>query len=150
MVAFGISYLMRAGLTTDASLHDFMMPQIAQGVGMGTFFIAFVAITLNGVRAERVPAASGLSQFARISAGSFATAMITTFWDRHAAFHQSRLAEHTSIFEQPMRDAVTHLQALGLSYPQALGLLERALTVQAYANSALEFFWISAWVTGDN
>ena len=145
MVAFGISYLMRAALTTDASLHDFMMPQIAQGVGMGTFFIAFVAITLNGVPAERVPAASGLSQFARISAGSFATAMVTTFWDRHAAFHQSRLAEHTSLFEQPMRAALGHLQALGLSQPQALALLDRTLGVQAYANSALDFFWISGW-----
>jgi len=146
MVAFGISYAMRAFLTSDASVTDFMMPQIAQGIAMGTFFIAFVAITLNGIPPERVPAASGLSLFARTSAGAFATSTVTTFWDRHAAFHQARLAEHTSVFDQPMREAVTHLQSLGLSVPQSLGLLARTLGIQASAKAALDFFWISAWI----
>ena len=49
-----------------------MMPLIVQGVAMSVFFVSMLTILLNGVPPQRVPAASGLSNFARITAGSFA------------------------------------------------------------------------------
>jgi MFS transporter, DHA2 family, multidrug resistance protein len=146
MLSLGVSYLMRARLNTTASVADFMWPLLVQGIGMATFFVAFLAIILNGIVPDRVPAASGLSLFARSCAGSFATAMVTTFWDRRAALHQSQLAEHTSAFDQPMRAALTQLQGIGLSGSESLAALGRTLGVQAYANSALDLFWISGWL----
>jgi DHA2 family multidrug resistance protein len=147
MAAFVITYLMRAHLSTDASLWNFTAPALVQGVGMATFFISFVSITLNGVPAARVASASGVSNFLRITSGSFATSIVTTFWDRHEAFHQSRLAEHTSVFDPAMQSAVAGAESLGLSYSQSLALLARSLEVQAYAKAAIDFFWISAWIT---
>jgi DHA2 family multidrug resistance protein len=147
IVAFGLAYLMRAHLTPDASLWNFTAPALVQGIGMSTFFIGLIAITLNGVPPERIPSASGLTNFTRITAGSFATSIVTTLWDRHEAFHQSRLVEGTSVFDPAMQSAVTGAQSLGLSYSQSLGLLARNIAVQAYAKSAIDFFWISAWLT---
>ena len=147
LAAFGASYLMRAGLSTDAALGDFVAPLLVQGVAMSTFFVAVVQITLHGMPAERVPAASGMSNFARITAGSFGASIVTTFWDRHAAFHQARLADHSSALDPTVGAAMAHLQALGLSGPQALGVLARTLGGQAYAKAALDFFWISGWIT---
>jgi DHA2 family multidrug resistance protein len=146
MAAFGVSYLMRAGLTTEASLGDLTAPLFVQGIAMATFFISTLVITLHGIKPERIGAASGMSNFLRITAGAFAASIVTTLWDRHAAFHQTRLAEHSSVLDGPMREALSHIDALGLSHPQALGLLARSLSIQAYAKSALDIFWISGWI----
>jgi DHA2 family multidrug resistance protein len=147
MLAFTVSFLLRARLSTDATVEDFMMPLAVQGVAMATFFIATITVMLNGVPPERVAAASGMSNFLRITAGSFAASIVTTFWDRHAAFHQARLVEHSTLLDAPFREATRGLAALGLSTPQSYAVLDRAADTQAYAKSALDFFWISGWLS---
>jgi MFS transporter, DHA2 family, multidrug resistance protein len=146
LLAFGASYFMRAGLTTEASFADFTAPLLVQGIGMAMFFISTVTIMLQGLPQKSVPAASGLSNFIRITAGSFAASVVTTFWDRHAAFHQSHLAEHSGVSDPAFRSAMEHLEGIGLSSSQAFGVLSRSLGIQAYAMSAFDFFWISGWL----
>jgi DHA2 family multidrug resistance protein len=147
-VAFGTSYFMRAGLTADASFVAFMLPQLVLGVGMGTFFVAMLAILLDGVPAERVPSASGVSNFVRIVASAFATSITTTFWDRHESLHQTHLAESSSAFSPALQSAVSGIQSLGVTDSRAaLGLLTQNLTHQAYLLSSLDYFWISGWLT---
>ena len=146
LAAFGVSYLMRAGLTTDAALANLVAPMLVQGIAMSTFFVAALQIMLHPVPAERIAAASGVSNFLRITAGSFGASIVTTFWDRHAAFHQTRLADHSSALDPTLASAAEHLQSLGLSQAQTLGVLTRAMSQQAYAKAALDFFWISAWI----
>ena len=91
--AFGVSYFLRSGYTTDASFCDLMLPLLVQGIAMSTFFLSMLTISLDGIPPERLPSATGLSNFARITAGSFAASLITTVWDRREALHQSRLSE---------------------------------------------------------
>src|SRR3569623_1456367 len=92
-VAFGVSFLMRANFTNDASFLDFMLPLLVQGSAMATFFLAMITILLDGVPPHRIPLASCLSNFARISAGGFAASVVTTLWDRREALHQSRMVD---------------------------------------------------------
>src|SRR3546814_15745052 len=92
-VFFGISYFMRAGYTADASFADYMMPLLVQGVAMSTFFVALLSILLEGVPDSQIPAASGLSNFLRNTAGSFATSIVTTTWDRRAAIGRASCRE---------------------------------------------------------
>ncbi len=146
LAAFGASYLMRAGLSTDAAIGNLVAPMLVQGVAMATFFVAVLQIMLQGVPPERIPSAAGMSNFLRITAGSFGASIVTTFWDRHAAFHQARLADHSSAFDPVLGAAMAQLQSFGLSSSQALGVLARSLGAQAYAKSALDFFWISGWL----
>jgi MFS transporter, DHA2 family, multidrug resistance protein len=143
-LAFAVSFFMRAGLTADASFFAFVLPQLVMGIGMGSFFVAMVTILLDGLPPERVPAASGVSNFLRIVAGAFATSITTTFWDRHEAMHQTRLAESSSAYSPSLQDAVNGLQALGVSNDHtAIGVLSQGLIHQAYLLSSLDFFWIS-------
>ena len=44
---------------------------------MTFFFIPLVTTTLSGIEPERIPAASGVSNFARILANSFGTSIAT-------------------------------------------------------------------------
>jgi len=145
-IAFGASYFMRAGYTADASFGAFVAPLLVQGIGMSKFFIAMLSILLDGISPERIPAASGLSNFLRIIAGAFATSIVTTFWDRHAALHQTRLAEATSAYDPRLQQAMETLHSGGLTDLQSLGVLTRSLMGQAYLMSALDYFWISGWL----
>jgi MFS transporter, DHA2 family, multidrug resistance protein len=138
---------MRAGLTADASFAAFVMPQLVMGIGMGTFFVAMISILLDGQPPERVPSASGVSNFLRIIASAFATSITTTFWDRHEALHQTRLAESSSAYSQNLQDALNGLQSLGVGGARAVGVLSQGLVHQAYLMSSLDYFWISGWLT---
>ncbi|MGH8206758.1 MAG: MFS transporter, partial [Steroidobacteraceae bacterium] len=146
-VSYAASYFMRADFTANASFVAFVMPQLVMGVGMGAFFVAMLAILLDGLPQQRVPSASGVSNFARIVASGFATSITTTLWDRRAAFHQSRLADTSSALSPTMQQALHGLNSLGLTDHTALAVLNRSLTDQAYLLSALDYFWISGIVT---
>jgi len=143
---FGVSYFMRAGYTADASYSAYIMPLLVQGIAMAIFFIALLSIILDGVPPHQIPAASGLSNFLRIVTGSFATSITTTFWDDHAALHQTRLAEMSSIYDSNVRESMEHLAAAGLNQTQSIAVLTRELSSQAHLMSALDFFWIAGWL----
>jgi DHA2 family multidrug resistance protein len=146
-LGFAISFFMRARLTADASFAALVMPQLVMGIGMGTFFVSMISILLDGLPPERVPSASGVSNFLRIVASAFATSITTTFWDRDEAVHQTRLAESSSAYSPNLQDAIGGLQTLGVSADHAVGVLTQGLIHQSYLLSSLDFFWISGWLT---
>ena len=143
-IAFAISYYMRSRLTTASAFIDFVIPQLVFGIALGTFFVAILAITFDGIPQQRLPAASGLAVFLRTLAGSFATSITTTFWDRREAWHQTHLAGASSIYDPTAQAALSHLKSLGMSDTAALATLNRELVGQSYLLSSIDFFWISA------
>lgn len=143
LVAFAICYWMRARLTTDADLWSLIAPQLVMGVATGCFFLSMVTICLDRIPAERLPSATGLSNFTRIVAGSFAASIVTSAWDRREALHQSRIAEAVGQ-GYPLQAAMESLQRLGMSSGQALAAIGRQLTGQAYLLASTDLFWLSA------
>ncbi len=98
---------------------DFIIPQLIQGLAMGTFFVAILTIMLDGIEPQRVPAASGLAIFLRTIAASFATSITTTFWDRREAFHQAHLADSSSTYDAPIRHALATMHSLAFDSARA-------------------------------
>jgi len=146
-VAFAVSYFMRAGLTQDSSFGAFVMPLLVQGIAMSTFFVAMITISLDGVPPQKIPSASGISNFARITGGGFAAAITTTLWDRREALHQSRMVESTTAYSPALHQALAGTHALGLTDLQGYGLILRNITSQAYLLSSLDLFWASGWLS---
>jgi DHA2 family multidrug resistance protein len=123
-----------------------MVPLVVQGIAMSVFFVSMLTILLAGIEPQRIPAASGLSNFARITAGGFAASLTTVIWDRREAVHQSRLADSSAPGDPWLQQALANLQHDGLSLAQSMGVLARNLVNQAYMLSSLDFFWISGWL----
>jgi DHA2 family multidrug resistance protein len=146
LAAFALSFWMRSGYPADASFSVLVMPMLVQGVAVSTFFVSMITITLNGVPMSQMPQATGLSNFARLSAGAFAAALTTTIWDRAASMHQTRLAESTSSADPNWLRAMSGLGHMGMSLPQSLSALTRQFVDQAYLLAALDFFRASAWI----
>ena len=144
--ASAVSYWMRASLTADASFWAIAWPLMVQGISSGSFFIATISILLDGVPTEKIPSASGLSNFARIIAASFSISLVTTFWDRRAALHQSHMADLTSGFTPALNSLLQSLQDLGFADLPAKAAVTRAMTGQAYLLASVDMFTVSAWL----
>ena len=147
--AFGFyatSYFMRAGLTSDASFLWFVAPQLVQGMAMGLFFVTLLSVVFDGLPAEKIPAASGLSNFLRITAGSFAISITTTLWDRREALHQARLADTITAYTPAYQQSLAHLHQFGMNDQSAAGAMAQSLVGQSYLLSSLDLFYLSAWL----
>jgi MFS transporter, DHA2 family, multidrug resistance protein len=143
---FAISYFMRAQLTADSSFLIFVAPQLVQGLAMGLFFVSLLAVIFDGLPAQKVPAASGLSNFLRITASSFAVSLTTTFWDRRETLHQSRLAETVTQYAPAYQQSLNQLHQFGFTDQGAAGAMTQTLVNQSYLLSSLDLFYFSAWL----
>lgn len=144
---FGISYFMRVQFTADSSYWVFMAPQLVQGLAMGMFFVAMLAVVFDGLPAQKVPAASGLSNFLRITAAGFATSITTTFWDRREALHQSQLADAVTQYAPAYQETLARMHQLGFGDQVAAGAMTQAMIGQSYLLSSLDLFYVSAWLS---
>jgi DHA2 family multidrug resistance protein len=144
---FAVSYFMRAHLTADASFFAFTAPQLVQGFAMGTFFVSLLGVIFDGLPPQKIPSASGLSNFLRITAGSFATSLITTFWDRREALHQTHLAETVTVYAPSYQQSLAQLHQFGLGDQAAAGSMTQQLIGQSYLLSSLDLFYLSAWLS---
>jgi MFS transporter, DHA2 family, multidrug resistance protein len=142
---FAVSYFMRAAYPPDGSLWAFAVPTLVQGFAMGTFFIALLTITFDGLPADKLPAASGLNNFLRITASGFATSLTTTFWDRREALHQSRLVDSLSAFSPALREGARNIMTFGLSDRSADAAVMKGVVGQAYLLSSLDLFYLFGW-----
>jgi MFS transporter, DHA2 family, multidrug resistance protein len=143
---YAISYFMRAALTTDASFFAFVAPQLVQGFAMGLFFVSLLAVIFDGLPPEKIPAASGLTNFLRITASSFATSLTTTFWDRRETLHQTHLADTISVYAPAYQQSLAQLHQFGLTNQAAAGAMTRGLVSQSYLLSSLDLFYLSGWL----
>ncbi|HVV33434.1 MAG TPA: DHA2 family efflux MFS transporter permease subunit [Vitreimonas sp.] len=148
LAAFGLSFWMRGQYGPDADFTELVMPVVVMGIGMSGFFISMVTICLNGVPAEQVPQASGLTNFARITAGSFAASLVTTWWANSEALHQTRLAEIAGSRGNPVwNHALEALQHHGASLQQAIAVLGNQVGHQAVLLATMDIFTVAGVLT---
>jgi DHA2 family multidrug resistance protein len=111
---------------------------------MAFFFIPLTTITLSGLPPDRIPAASGLTNFARITAGAFGTSLSTTIWENRATLHHAQLVENVANGNSATSSAMTGLSASGFSADQVLAQINRLVDQQSFMLAANDIFWISA------
>ena len=95
------------------------------------FFIPLVTLTLSGLSPDRIPAASGLSNFLRITAGAFGTSISTTLWEDRSVLHHARLAEAINGSSATTAQYIQGMQASGFTHEQALASINRTIDVLA-------------------
>ena len=145
-IVFGVVLWMRSRFNTQADFTTIMIPTILQGLAMAFFFIPLITITLSGLPPERIPAASGLTNFARITAGAFGTSISTTLWESRAALHHAQLAEAVHLGNPAAQAMLSGLSASGLSPEQSLALINRMVDQQAFMLAANDLFYVSALI----
>jgi DHA2 family multidrug resistance protein len=144
LAAFAGSFFLRSQYTTDVNFGGLVLPMLVQGVAMSTFFVSMVTLSLNGVQGNQVPQASGLYNFLRITAGSFAASIVGTWWEQSANMHQSRLSEVMGSTDPTFTIALHKLQGVGMTLQQAVGAVTNQVTAQAYMLATDDIFRIAS------
>jgi DHA2 family multidrug resistance protein len=145
-LVFALVLFMRSRFSTQADFWTLMIPTIIQGVAMAFFFIPLVTITLSGLTPDRIPAASGLSNFLRITAGAMGTSIATTVWEDRAALHHAQLVEAVTNGNSAASSAIAGLGSSGFSADQVLGQINRLVDQQAFMLAADDLFYASAMI----
>jgi DHA2 family multidrug resistance protein len=143
-VVFVAVLLMRSQYTPQVDQWSIMIPTFIQGAAVACLFTPLVAVIVSGLPAEKIPSATGLSNFVRITAGAFGTSITTTLWDNRATLHHEHL---TAFITHDSLDAVQAFDALGklgLDPQQAAAQLNRIIDQQAFTRAADDIFLGSA------
>jgi len=141
---FALVLWMRASFNTQIDFDTVMIPTLIQGVAMAFFFIPLLTLTMAGLPPDRIPAASGLSNFLRIMAGAVGTSVATTFWERRATLHHAQLTESLHQGNSALTQTLQGLQSLGLTAEQALAQVERLVNQQVFTLAASDVFHASS------
>ena len=143
-LVFALVLWMRSNFNTQADFVTIIIPTIIQGIAMAFFFIPLVTITLSGLTPDRIAAASGLSNFLRITAGAMGTSITTTLWENRAALHHSQLAESVNQGNNAAASAMSGLASSGLSTEQVMGQINRIVDQQSFMLATNDIFYASA------
>jgi DHA2 family multidrug resistance protein len=142
-VGFCTVLIMRSHFNTQADFNTILIPTVLQGAAMAFFFIPLQAIIFSGLTPDRMPAAAGLSNFARITAGAIGTSIFTTVWENRAALHHSELAEGINSANSAATTALGQLGASGYDASQSLATINRMIDQQAYTLAVDDLFLLS-------
>jgi len=143
-VVFGLVMWLRSNFNTTADMSTILVPTVVQGVAMAFFFIPLMTITMSGLSPDRIPAASGLTNFVRITAGAMGTSISTTMWESRAALHHAQLAEAVNPANPAVGSVWSGLSAGGLTQDQIVAQVNRLADQQAFTMAATDLFWLSA------
>ncbi|MCE9657022.1 MAG: DHA2 family efflux MFS transporter permease subunit [Burkholderiales bacterium] len=143
-IGFGFVLWMRSHFNTQADFATILLPTVLQGAAMAFFFIPLQAVIFSGLAPERLPAAAGLSNFARITAGAIGTSIFTTVWENRAILHHAELAESVGQGSTAAALALGQLGAGGYDAAQSLATINRMVDQQAYTMAANDLFFVSS------
>ncbi len=143
-LGFALILWMRSRFNVQADFTTVLIPTIVQGAAMAFFFIPLQAIIFSGLTPDRMPAAAGLSNFVRITAGAIGTSLFTTAWENRAVLHHADLAESINNASAATTSTLSQLGAAGYSSQQALGAINRMVDQQAYTLAATDLFLLSS------
>lgn len=102
------TYLM-SRFNLQADFWSIIWPRIILGIGMPFIFIPLTILTMAGIRREDLGNATGIYNLLRNLGGSFGVAFVMTMLQRRTQFHQSRLVENVTIFDQTFQTAMDNL-----------------------------------------
>jgi DHA2 family multidrug resistance protein len=133
----------RTGFTPSMSFDQFILPQLAFGIGMPLFFVPLMTISVAMVPAAETATAAGLINFLRSMSGAFATAIVTSQWEDQAVRDRALLVGR---LDHPA-DVLTKMSAgggqVGASLQQLSNLVDNQ-TVMLATNQT--FLYVGAVV----
>jgi DHA2 family multidrug resistance protein len=143
-LGFAAILWMRSLFNTQADFGTILLPTLLQGAAMALFFIPLQSIAFSGLPPERMPAAAGLNNFVRITAGAVGTSVFTTLWESRASLHHANLTQQFSLSSPAALQTLSDLQRAGHSRDQALAVVNRLIDQQAFTLAATDLFWLSS------
>ncbi|PCE28712.1 EmrB/QacA family drug resistance transporter [Paraburkholderia acidicola] len=142
---FAAVFFMRSHYLTDIDTWHLVLPTLLQGIPMALFFVPLTAIILSGQPAHRIPAAAGLSNFARVFCGAVGTSLASNEWNNRTVLHHTRLTEQANANNPLFNHWIDSTQSLlHLNVQSARALFDSTVNNQSAMLGLDDVFYISA------
>ncbi len=141
---FAVILWMRSQFTSQTDFVTIMIPSLIQGIAMAAFFVPLMTLIFSGLSHDKIPAASGLSNFARIMAGGFGASIYTSTWENRTSAHHAVLAEHINYANPVSQSVIRMLTGAGMSDQQALSFVNNLVNQQAATLAVNDLAWLSS------
>lgn len=143
-IVFALVGFWSAQFTPDIDYWSVALSRLFMGIGIACFFLPLVTISISGLPAERVAAASGITNLMRNLGASFGTAITTWLWASDAAEQHARLMENIHPYNPAVNDYLDRLRQLGMPDDVAHAWLERVINTQSYTLATDHILTLSA------
>jgi len=140
---FSAAFFMRSGFSLDVDAKSIALNHLFQGIGMAAFMTPLNAMAVAGLAHDRIGAASGLINFARIMLGAFSASVGTTIWENRAAMHHARLTEEVNSYSPVWQHTLDALSSVHITGARAYAMIENEINRQSFMFSAAEMFKVS-------
>jgi DHA2 family multidrug resistance protein len=117
-----------------------------EGFCLGALFVPLTTLFLSGLTPRRQTQAVELGGMLRVLGGSVASPLLGVFWERRAAFHQSRLIESFSLHDGWSSDMIARLHDAGLHGQLATAKLAGVAGQHAAILGLDDTFRLAAWL----
>ncbi len=145
-IAFGMFALVSVWMgsfNTDVTYFNLAAPRFVMGIAMACFFVPLTTISLAGLPPDRIAAASGLTNFIRITGGAFGASLGVTVWDHRTAYHYATLGEKITAYN-PGATEFLYGGSSPLNQDQTLVALSGMVERQASTLAINDLFLLSA------
>ncbi len=144
-LGFAIVFYMRSKYVIQIDAWHLVLPTLLQGIPMALFFVPLTSIILSGLAPSKIPAAAGLSNFARVFCGAVGTSLAGNAWTDRIALHHERLTEQANVNNPAFMQSLQASQgALNVNEAQARGLFDFTVNTQAAMMGLNDIFFASA------
>ncbi len=145
---FSMTFFWLGSFNTDISFFHIILPRFVQGLGLATFFIPLVTLSLAHIPNEQLASASGIFNFIRLLAGGgFGTSLFVTLWSRREDYHHSYLIESITPYNPLSRQTFQIVsEKLYLEGQSAKQLVDNLVSQQSYMLATNDVFWLSGWI----
>lgn len=120
--------------------------QVLEGFCLGALFVPLTTLFLSGLTPRRQTQAVELGGMLRVLGGSIASPVLSVFWERRAAFHQSRLIEGFSLHDGFDAEIIGRLHDAGLHGQLATAKLAAVANQHAAILGLDDTFRLAAWL----
>jgi len=143
-LVFALALAIRAGYTTQVDFPSLWIPSAILGLGVATFGVPIISLTLSGLEPARLPAATGLSNFVRLMFLGFGTSIATTTWEHRSSMHYAHLAESVNQFNPGLEQSLAATRQGGIEADAAWQAVERLVSHQAVMLGTNDIFVVSS------
>lgn len=140
------------GLSLQASYAHLAWARVLQAAGIPFLFVPTTSVAYVGLPPGKSAESSALINLMRNLGGSVGISMVTTLLARRSQFHQSRLAEHLTPYDEPFQRAIQNLPGIlntttnPVATRQAYAAIYQELQQQAAVIAYLDIFHILVWM----
>jgi MFS transporter, DHA2 family, multidrug resistance protein len=143
---FSLSSFYTAYFDTSVDIWHIWYSRFLTGCGILFFITPLFALSIQDIKSEALPSATGIFHFFRAMSGGIGTSIFTTLWMRRTAYHHERTGSALTQTSESTNQYLVQAESLGLKGKKALVFLNEMLTDQAAMLALNDCFYVMGWL----